>query len=118
MDTFSGDKEGWFLLPWVVQDICLCSEKGVWGPASSGCLLPWLQEKRGGTYLSHELGEVCAVPGRQPEQRSSTGVQRRAMAHNQDDTHCGRKAPRVRAGTEDAPYQGFRVVGWNTLVVP
>ena len=73
------------LLPWVVQDICLCSEKGVWGPTSSGCLLPWPQEKRGGAYLSHELGEVRAVPGQQPEQWASAGVQRRAVAHNQDD---------------------------------
>ena len=80
-------------MPWVVQDICLCSEKGVWGPTSSGCLLPWPQEKRGGAYLSHELGEVRAVPGRQPEQRASASVQCRAMAHDQDDACCGRKAP-------------------------
>lgn len=70
-------------------------------------LRPWLPDfvvrrGRAGTYLSHQLGEVRAVPGRQPEQRARAGVQRRAVAHDQDDACWEEEELKVQAGTGNA----------------
>lgn len=51
----------------------------------------WGPKRKSSAYLSHQLGEVRGVPGRQPQQRPSAGVQRRAVGHDQDDACCGRR---------------------------
>lgn len=76
-------------------------------PASLGCDSV-AQGGSAGTYLFHQLGEVCAVGGRQPEQGARAGAQRRSVAHDQDDACCrmsnssrfkrAQRAPFIRRG--------------------
>lgn len=83
----------------------------------------WLRgpKRKSSAYLSHQLGEVRGVPGRQPQQRPSAGVQRRAVAHDQDDARCGGRdssGPR-RGGARLSFDQGApKLLGRNYLTVP
>ena len=81
-------RAGGSLLPWAVRTRVFILRRG----CEDG-LCPWAARLGGPgrkerSYLSHQLGEVRAVSGRQPEERACAGVQRRAMAHYEDDACC------------------------------
>lgn len=64
-------------LPWVVWTPAFILRRERDDPVCSGCLTSRPEGEEGaGTYLSHELGEVSAVTGRQPKEWAGAGVQR------------------------------------------
>lgn len=111
---------GWCLLPWVGWTPVFILRRKYDDPVGSGGLTSWPKEKGAGTYLSHHLGEVSTVPGRQPKERASAGVQRRAVAHDQDDAHCREKHTSGSEEAQRVPFIRTRVrsaTGGNHFVV-